>query len=601
VKTVKYCVKFQLSGSIQENWSRSSSTRYIACESRGGKLLIQSIINDGELSQDLMGIKAEKFVTGTLQVWHLKRVQDIQTEIPIPSDLIPVRSMLYEYLPGFLQEQSNSLRNDLNQEERVKLVQAGQIPKNVVNKQQTPRQAIPRNFLSGWTKDQEIPVEQIKSQVKNLIKEVVTELIQSIDVHEKQIPMKVLSASRGLSMLKTKEEIRNVYTELKSEFHGSEQDLVSMKNIFYDSVLMSGTPQSIHFLKEIILSEEMSKIQISNIFIWMPHYIIIPNQEVLRELFELVTSEKVRECPLLYNAAIMGYSTLLEKACISNLRKTSYPVSVFGEFCNPDSEIVTEKWIPYLLKDLKNAQTTHAKRNEIIVSLGLLNHKNTIGELIPYVEGSAQDTSKVNRLMAIYSLSLSSLAREQQHVVLPIFHAILSNPAENTELRIAAFNILIRMNPPMSVMHKIVSLTWTEKNKEILKVINVALATLSLESRNEQTAESTLTIAKKAALVYPLIKKTEGILPSSATIFSVEHLRKLGVGYEGVTSWVASNSSFFPRSFYTELTYLMEQLRLTPVAFGVRLEGAKSLYKEIEELFAPKDRENVWQGSEEIR
>ena len=580
-------------------WSRSSSTRYIACGSRGGKLLIQSIINDGELNQDLLGVKAEKFVTGTLQVWQLKRIQDIQTETPIPSDLIPVRSMMYEYLPGFLQEQSNSLRNNLNQEERVKLVQAGQIPKNVANQQQTPRQALPRNFLSGWTKDQEIPVEQIKTQVKNLIREIVNELIQSTNIHEKQIPMKVLSASRGLSMLKTKEQIQNVYSELKSEFQGSEQDLVSMKNIFYDTILMSGTPQSIHFLKDIILSEEMNKIQISNIFIWMPHYIMIPNQEVLKELFELVTSEKVRECPILYNAAIMGYSTLLEKACISNLRKSSYPVSVFGEFCHPDSEIITEKWIPYLVKDLKNAQTTHARKNEIIVSLGLMNHKATVGELIPFVEGSAQDASKLNRIMAVYSLSMSNLAREQQHIVLPIFHAILSNPAENTELRIAAFNILIRMNPPMSVMHKIVSLTWTEKNKEILKVINVALATLSLESRNEQTAESTLTIAKKASLVYPLIKRTEGILPSSATIFSAEQLKKLGVGYEGVTSWVASNSSFFPRSFYTEVTYFLEQLRFTPVAFGFRLEGVKSLYKELEEIFAPKELENIWQGGEE--
>ncbi len=343
----------------------------------------------------------------------------------------------------------------------------------------------------------------------------------------------------------------------------------------------------------------MNKIQISNIFIWMPHYIMIPNQEVLRELFELVTSEKVRECPLLYNAAIMGYSTLLEKACVSNLRKTSYPVSVFGEFCHPDSEIITEKWIPYLLKDLKNPQTSHAKKNEIIVSLGLLNHKASIGELIPYVEGSAQDTSKLNRLMAAYSLSMSNLAREQQHIALPIFHAILSNPAENTELRIAAFNILIRMNPPMSVMHKIVSLTCTEKNKEILKVINVALATLSLESRNEQTAESTLTIAKKASLVYPLIKKTEGVLHSSATIFSGDRMRKLGVGFEGVTNWVASNSSFFPRSFYNELTYFMEQLRFTPIAFGLRLEGVKSLYKELEEHFAPKEYENIWQGGED--
>ena len=70
---------YQLTGNNVDMWSRSSTTRYIACQSRDGKLALQTIINEGELIQDLLAFKAEKFVTGTQQIWHLKKVLDAQT------------------------------------------------------------------------------------------------------------------------------------------------------------------------------------------------------------------------------------------------------------------------------------------------------------------------------------------------------------------------------------------------------------------------------------------------------------------------------------------------------------------------------------------
>jgi Lipoprotein amino terminal region len=79
--------------------------------------------------------------------------------------------------------------------------------------------------------------------------------------------------------------------------------------------------------------------------------------------------------------------------------------------------------------------------------------------------------------MALYSLYYS--ASEFRAATLPVFSTILTNPAETTEMRIGAFDILMRMNPPMSLMHRVAALTWTDDNKELVKAINIALATLS--------------------------------------------------------------------------------------------------------------------------
>ena len=48
-------------------------------------------------------------------------------------------------------------------------------------------------------------------------------------------------------------------------------------------------------------------------------------------------------------------------------------------------------------------------------------------------------------------------------------------------MRIAAFNILVKLNPPVAIFQKIATRTWIERDLEVLKVVNAALFTLSNE------------------------------------------------------------------------------------------------------------------------
>merc|ERR1712018_1005415 len=117
---------------------------------------------------------------------------------------------------------------------------------------------------------------------------------------------------------------------------------------------------------------------------------------------------------------------------------------------------------------------------EIIVALGMLPHEQIIGKLIPIVEGRVQHMAQVprmTRLLALWSLATSGMIKPQ--TVEPIFYSIFANPAEATEMRIAAFNVLLKLNPAMDVFQKIAARTWYEQDKEVLKVVNTALWTLS--------------------------------------------------------------------------------------------------------------------------
>jgi len=573
----------EMSGNNLDMWSRSSSTRYIACGSRGS-MVIQSIINDGELNQKLLGYNTERFVTGSMQVFRLKEIVD-SSNIVIPSDAALLKSMMYEYtMTGLLGEQQLTAKlNDLSQEQQIKLIQQGRLPTDLINDPEVIRKVNPRNFLAG-VQAGAITSDDIMPQLKTIIKEVVRGLTEGSDMKSKQITSKIMAIARGFSMLRSKEEIASVFSELKTEFASSESDLVSMKNVFFDTLLVSGTPKSIFFIKDCIVSGEMNMMQISTFFIWMPHYIQMPTREVLASLYELVTSDKIRESHSLYNKAIMGYSTLLQKACISIDRKTRYPVNVFGEFCHANSEIVLNKWIPYLIHDLKYSKSAD-RRNEIIVSLGIMQHKSVLGELIPFVEGSVEGATPLNRYLAIHSLASAADSRDPTHVV-PIFFAIMSNPAERTTIRIAAFNALLKMNPSMSVMQKVASLSWVIRDEELLRVINLAFFTLKRECEVHLEEEIT-SLCKKASLLYPLIKKTPGILPTSATVFTGDRLKALGVGYAAKTSWISGNSSFIPKDIYTEIKYFMSQFEFTPLSVGVRLSGTENLFHQVQKLLAP--------------
>merc|ERR1719210_1562935 len=129
--------------------------------------------------------------------------------------------------------------------------------------------------------------------------------------------------------------------------------------------------------------------------------------------------------------------------------------------------------------------------------------------MIPIVEGRVQHMTEVprmTRLLALWSLATSGMIKPQ--TVEPIFYSIFANPAEATEMRIAAFNVLLKLNPAMDVFQKIAARTWYEQDKEVLKVVNTALWTLSQENWTAQQGVSqVMTLGKKARLTYPLIKK----------------------------------------------------------------------------------------------
>ena len=328
---------------------------------------------------------------------------------------------------------------------------------------------------------------------------------------------------------------------------------------------------------------------------------MMPTEEVLEELFTLIQSEQIKSCQMTENVARMSLATLLHKACLTKDRQMAYPTWVLGEFCTPESPIITEKFLPYLLRQMEQTQSWE-KKNEIIVTLGMLPRQEVVAKMIPLVEGrvQGQEVPYMSRMLALWTLA--AVGKEvQPQVVEPIFYSIFSNPAEVTEMRIAAFNALMTLNPSMPVLHKIAARTWVEQDQEVLKTVNMAFWSMTMTMINIETYSDVNEIVNKIRVVYPLIKKIQGVLPTSGTVYASEYLNKIRTGYFSIKAWTASKQSFIPKDMYMEFNYVVTQFRFKLFALGIRTEGMENLYKKMIQLLTPQmEGKSVEQQHSEI-
>jgi len=226
------------------------------------------------------------------------------------------------------------------------------------------------------------------------------------------------------------------------------------------------------------------------------------------------------------------------------------------------------------------------ERNVYLVALGALKHKAIIRELIPYVSGAlntqvGQQVTTLNRLLATYSLT--NIGSTNPSMVIPTLMTVFSNPSESTEIRIAAFNCLVRMNPSTAVFQRIASVTQQEPRMdlELLKTINIALYSLGNEVSRDVLEPANVELINKARATFKLTRRVAGIYPTSGTIYTADFLNKLGLGYESFIAYVTSEASILPKSMYTEIKYVLNQLSVLPLRLGYRINGHENLFEGI--------------------
>merc|ERR1719391_1424424 len=88
----------------------------------------------------------------------------------------------------------------------------------------------------------------------------------------------------------------------------------------------------------------------------------------------------------------------------------------------------------------------------------------------------------------------------------------------------------------------------------------------------------------KARLAYGMVRKTYGIVPSTATFYKTEFLRALNSGYRATFAWVAAQEQILPRSGYAGLSLFLQQYYVDVAQTGFILSGSDSILDKLAEV-----------------
>jgi len=549
-KAHKVCV----TGNCESDNLKQSNTRYYGCGESVKIIQLHGMIQEGEMAQNVVAFNTEKVVTGTKQVLQLQEVTEVTTTIPEISNPKTCQDLSYE----FLQDKEITSRS----EQKVAL---------------RSKASNPRTY--SWlheTFHNQFDTESLKTQIVEKLQQVASELVEVEHYAEKEIPNQLKELKTIVSVMNT-QDIHDLFNAVNSLTVSQEiKDIC--RSFFFDIVRNAGSPSTVMFLKDAVEQELLTESEMYYTVVTLAHYIKLPTEELIHEIFLMIKSDAVQQRWWLKGSADLVFANIVRNACIYT-SKSYYPENVFGKMCSTSNQKITEEYIPYLVSQLKNAQYYSEKR-VAIYALGQLGHESVLPLLISYLEGKVEE-SDYEHLRKDVIYALNDVAEHYRYQLLPVFLAIAHNPAESRVVRMAAIATIFKMKPETVHLQKLAISTWFEQDQEIVKFIYSTLKSNSNLAHESHPMGSYLyKLSEKCQTVLPLAKPMHSVL-STNMVYS-GYLENLEIGAYMLNSMMNGQSS---TEIYHKTEYFLKQVQTTPMEMSVFGAGLKPAFKKLMKYF----------------
>ena len=273
-----------------------------------------------------------------------------------------------------------------------------------------------------------------------------------------------LHFDRPLSYQKVKE----LESSIKSaSFQNNEQKQLAIA-LFYDVIALTGSNPSLMVIKEAIERDSSLPISLkSKLIMTSLRSALTPTEEIMGQMLDLIKGMKNSEhTKPIYTSGIVSITNLVYRACIDPMTSvTSFPVRIYGRFCNPESRFITDQLIPHLKTELNNAINNNEETTKLVLisALGKIGHKKALIPLTKVIESGNE--TPMTRSLAVSSLR--RIARRHPTLVRRILLALIDNPAENTPVRVSAIAVFPYTQPSVTELQKMAVRSWFEPSKQV--------------------------------------------------------------------------------------------------------------------------------------
>jgi len=425
-----------------------------------------------------------------------------------------------------------------------------------------------------------------KRQAEELLHEVVNEIENFEDLAEKQSALKVLQASRALSIL-SYDEIADVYNQVISSA-SSAMNQKTKKTLILDAIVMSGTHPAIMFVRDLIKKGELRGELAAQIVSTIPISVKAITPELISELIELVQSPHVkpsaqpRGTNQVWITTLLAIGNMINFGCVSPKTKTlNYPKEPRGApLCSKNHPVVVNEFLPLLRRGLEQSEGKVWKKMIFIHALGNVGHPAVIKILEKCIQGETCRDPQV-RTKAVFALTrVTEVAPSKVYKVL---RPIYSNPKIHYSIRMAAFETLIHCHPSPAFFTAVATDTWFEPSQQVGSYVYSSLANLA-----NNTSPIFPNISRMAEMALPLAKKFDNIgAQYSTNAIWANHVTGKGFGSLLQTTVFGSTKSLIPRLAYARIIKNVGGFKLDMAQGGIYAEGVQAVLNRVLRAVSP--------------
>jgi hypothetical protein len=410
-------------------------------------------------------------------------------------------------------------------------------------------------------------------------------LLQSVSVqnHEAFIeaPLQYLTLIKQVRRLDFEQQMRLVETVAQTYGQQQEQETEQPRHLalrlLTDVLAASGTNPSILVLKHMIERDIIPKEIAAQAIQAIPTYVIQPSNELIHVLMELTKTPVVREHKQLFKTLVMTIGEMISMTSSPRIHTTAKFV--------PRDQPMRSQFVKELISMLESTEERGVEA-ALIQALGLTAHHEIIPVLAHYVNDKSIPVYL--RTKAIYSLH--RVAKYNQHQIWSLLRPVFRDTAEQTEVRVAAFDILLAVSDPNSFLERVAAMTWEEPDQELVSYI---FSTLKSLAAIKTPCYKDLTQYAKVAL--DVCKPVEGIQHSKSMMWTTfaEHF---GLGSNLHLAYIQGRHSVIPRVIHLRLGNILANHWFQPLEATFHTHGIQHLLNKIlgPEAWENKDFESYY-------
>ncbi|XP_033336974.2 vitellogenin isoform X1 [Megalopta genalis] len=342
--------------------------------------------------------------------------------------------------------------------------------------------------------------------------------------------------------------------------------------VLRDAMAQAGTGPALLTIKDWIKSHALVETEAADVVTRLPKTARTPTAEYVRAFFELATCSEVLEDQILRVQSILSFAEMVRKSQVNKRTvHNRYPVHAFGRMISKHDRTVVNEYIPYLEKELRKAvkEDNTPLIQTYILALGTIAHPKILAVFEPFLEGREKMTPFQRTLIVA---SLDKLTMINPKLAQSVLYKIYLNTMEVHEVRCAAVYLLMKTNPPLSMLQRMAEFTNYDTNKHVNSAVKS-----SIQSLAQQTSWKEL--ADKARAVVDLLNPEEYSYRYSHGFISERLKEGQNIINIEILNYIGSSDNYIPEYMHYASYNSYGDFKTPPTDAAVMLSNVKAIFK----------------------